>query len=118
MKKKLLIILLVILTLLGTVTVQAASPRAIQAMPNITFNGTEAICSLTITAERVTDRITATMELKQGNRLIDSWTSSATMFLYMEETATVEENKTYTLVVTYSVNGVTRPSISIDRTND
>lgn len=118
MKKRLLIILLVILTLFGTVSVQAASPRVIQAVPSITFNGTEATCSVMIAGERATDRITATMELKQGNRLIDSWTSSATMLLYMEETATVEENKTYTLVVTYSVNGVTRPSISIDRTND
>ena len=46
------------------------------------------------------------MELWQGNILIDDWSASASGILKIDETATVERNKTYKLTVNYTVNGV------------
>ena len=117
-KKKIILCLLVMLMLFTAVSVQAATSRAVRASLQLTFDGTQANCSVVITADMLTDTISATMQLKQGNTIIDSWSSSSNGFLILRETAPVEENKTYTLVVTYSINGVVRPSISSTETND
>ena len=96
----------------------AATNRTISSELRLTFHGTTAVCSVEIFGENTSDRIAATMQLKQGSKTIDSWSTSSMGILYMEKTAPVEANKTYTLVVTYAVNGVASPPISIDRTND
>ena len=116
--KRLLLVLLAALLLLAVVPAAAATNRTIHADLKLTFHGTTAVCSVEIFGENTSDRIAATMQLKQGSKTIDSWSTSGMGILYMEKTAPVEANKTYTLVVTYAVNGVASPPISIDRTND
>lgn len=69
--------------------------KAIDVYPSLAFNGTSATCTVTILGERTTDRISAVMELWQGNILIDDWSASASGILKIDETATVERNKTY-----------------------
>ena len=95
----------------------AASARVVVASPSITFNGTTATCGVMITADKHTDKISASMELWQGNTLIDNWSGSGTWIFTLEGTTTVSKNKTYDLVVNYSVNGVEKVPISISRTN-
>lgn len=95
----------------------AASARTIWASPSIIFNGTTASCGVKITADNPTDKISASMELWQGNTLIDNWSGNGTWVFTLEGTATVSKNKTYDLVVNYSVNGVEKTPISISRTN-
>ena len=104
MRKRFLCLLLVISVILA-ISAHAA------------FNGTSATCTVTILGERTTDRISAVMELWQGNILIDDWSASASGILKIDETATVERNKTYKLTVNYTVNGVAQTPVSISRTN-
>ena len=115
--KRLLLVLLAALLLLAAAPAAAATNRTISSELRLTFHGTTAVCSVEIFGENTSDRIAATMQLKQGSKTIDSWSTSSMGILYMEKTAPVEANKTYTRVVTYAVNGVASPPISIDRTN-
>ena len=86
-------------------------------VPDITFNGTEADCNVRITASKATDRIVATMELWQGTTLIDSWNGNGLWTLKLNGTADVQKNKTYTLVIEYSINGVKQTPATYSRTN-
>ena len=90
---------------------------AIFVSPDIEFDGTKATCSVRIIGDRTTDKIEATMELRQGSRLIDDWSASGNGFLEISKTATVARNTTYTLTVEYSVNGDSKTPVSISRTN-
>ena len=116
--KKRFVAVFFIISMLLMLPAHAATARAIVVAPSIKFDGTTATCCVTITADRPTDTISATMELKQGNTLIDSWSGTGTWSLKLEETATVSKNKTYDLFVSYSVNGVEKTPVSTSRTNN
>lgn len=100
-----------------TVPAYAMSPRATMIAPDINFNGTEADCTVRITANKATDRIVATMELWQGTTLIDSWNGNGQWTLKLNGTADVQKNKTYKLVVEYSINGAKQTPVTYSRTN-
>lgn len=90
---------------------------AFSGYPHLEFNGTKANCSVTILGERTTDKISATMELWQGNTLIDDWSASGSGILKMDKTTAVEKNKTYMLTVEYAINGVAQKTVSVSGTN-
>ena len=115
--KRISLCLLVIMIIILTVPAYAVSPRATMVVPNITFNGTEADCNVRITANKATDKIVATMELWQGTTLIDSWNGNGLWTLKLNGTADVQKNKTYTLVIEYSINGVNQTPATYSRTN-
>lgn len=117
MKRKLLP-LFIIMAIVFTIPVCAASTRTIYARPSITFSGTEADCMVRITADKMSDKVVATMELWQGTTMIDSWSGTGMYTLKLNGTAKVAKNKTYTLKVKYSVNGVTKTPIQISKTNE
>lgn len=116
MKKRFVAVFFVISMLL-MLPAHAATARVIAVAPSLKFEGTTAICYVGITADRPSDKISASMELWQGNTLIDSWSGTGTWTLKLEKTATVSKNKTYELVVNYSVNGVDKTPVSTSRTN-
>ena len=116
-KKRLFLCLLVLMLLFAALPASAAQKRLPQATLQLTFDETQANCSVVITADYMADQISATMELKQGSKTIDTWSSSSNGFLVLVGTAPAEKNKTYTLFVTYSINGVTRPTISNTQLN-
>lgn len=115
MKRYLSIIIAVALVL--SISCYAVSTRAVDVYPSLTYNGTQATCKATIMGQSTTDSIAATMYLYRGSTLIDSWSASGTGILRMEENATVSRNKTYTLTVYYSVNGIAQDPVTISRTN-
>lgn len=115
--KKRTFVILIVLSVLLIVPAHAMSARAIRAAPLLTFNNTNAKCFVEITVTWTTDKISATMELWQGDTLIDDWSGNGTGVLVLEGTAPVSKNKTYTLVVYYSVNGEDQTPVSISRTN-
>lgn len=117
MKKRFLWLMFVMAIILA-IPVYAASERTIDVVPDIEFNGTTATCTVRIMGDRTTDRIAATMELWQGNTLIDEWSASASGILKIDETATVARNKTYTLTVEYTINGTAQTPVSILRSNN
>ncbi len=108
------ICLLAILAILLAVPVYANS-RTISVNPDIAFSNNTATCTVDIRANGLTDSISATMELWQGTTKIDEWSGSGTYYLSMEETASVKRYKTYRLIINYSINNITRPSVTIDR---
>lgn len=103
MKKRIFFITLIFLIIL-TVPAQATA-RMITVLPFITFNGNTATCNVTITVNSQKDKVLAEIELWQGNDFVTSWEDSSTGTLMFEETAQVASGKTYTLKVTFTVNG-------------
>lgn len=116
MKKRIMPFLIVIALLLAT-PAYAISTRLISVVPDIQFSGTNATCMVQIVGDRTTDRISATMELWQDDEMIDSWSGVGYGFLILEGDASTRKNVTYTLTVDYSVNGIAKTPISIERTN-
>lgn len=108
--------ILVIIGAFLMIPAYAVSARVPVVSPSVTFNGTKATCFVRITADRPSDKISATMELWQGSTLIDSWSGDSTWSLKLEETTSVSRNKTYDLVVNYSINGIDKTPVSISRT--
>ena len=78
--------------LLIPISASAASARTQQAILRLTFDDTQANCSVLITGNYATDLIFVTMELKQGSKTIDTWSSSEYGILSLVETAPAEEN--------------------------
>lgn len=119
MKKRVWCLILVVslIITLPAYTALAASERYAQAVPSLSFNGTTAKCSFSFTAERLTDRISVIMELRQGSTFIGRWSASGKGAVTINETATVSKNKTYKLIIAYTINGVAQDPISITRTN-
>ena len=115
--RKRIICMMLLITMAFVIPANAASTRAISVEPDINFDGTRATCSVLIFGDRTTDEIVATMELRQGGRLIDDWSASGNGFLEISETVTVARNATYTLEVEYSINGDSKTPVSISRTN-
>lgn len=109
--------LVVLLALVLAIPAHAASPRLVDVLPDVTFANNNATCTVEIYADKSNDRISATMELWQGTQRIDAWNTSDSGYLFMEETARVEANKTYKLVVNYSINGIAKNPMTIYRTN-
>lgn len=83
--------------------------------PDLTFANREATCFVEIQADKLTDTISATMELWQGTTKINEWSDSGTLYLSMEETATAKRYRTYSLVINYSINGVSKTPVTISR---
>lgn len=109
--------MVVLFALILTIPAHAAAARLVDVLPDITFSNNKATCSVEIYADGASDQISATMELWQGSSKISSWSASDTWYLSMEKTASVEANKTYKLVVNYSINGVSKTPVTIYRTN-
>lgn len=116
--KKRFLCLVVVMTIILAILAYAASLRAIMVAPDITFNGTEEECTVRITANNASDRIVATMELWQGSTFIDSWSGNGQWTLKLNGTADVQRNKTYTLIIDYTVNGVAQTSATFSKTNN
>ncbi len=104
MKKRLLTCTAILCAILFSLSVTHAAVVP-YATPNATleFNGTTAVCNVRISKPGNT--IKATMQLWQGNTLVDSWNGSGTSTLRLSGTHSVTKGKTYTVRVTCTVNG-------------
>lgn len=103
MKKRLIPLLLIFALTLGTIA-SAAQPRATTVVPSLSFNGTTANCSASITD--FGGEIKATLTLWNGNRVVDSWYGEGTSVLRISGSCKVTEGVTYSLKVTGTVDGV------------
>lgn len=100
MKKPIWLTLLLLLALMLPITAQAA-PRSPRATPSISFSGTTA-----------TDSISLTAKLWKGSECIATWTASGTGTLKFSKTKTVEKGSTYKLTADATVNGTKLPTAS------
>ena len=116
--KKRIIPLVLLLAMLLSLPAYAVSPRVMTILPAISFDGTTANCrvSVSVSADRSTDQISAVIQLWNGSTRIARWTDSGTGYLLFSNSATVSKGKTYELTVDVKINGVSKPQVSIEGT--
>ena len=105
---------LVILVL--AISAQAIEPRESVQRPRLTFSRTTAFCSVNCLGDKDSDQVEATLTLYQGTTYVDSWSGSGTGRASVSGSCGVTSGKSYKLVLTYSINGSSKPSVSIAAT--
>lgn len=108
--------LTVLLLLIFTVSAQATVLRAASANPILKFDGTTAVCSVNYRAANSKDQVKVTLTLYQGNTYVDSWSDSGTYRVSLSGECAVKSGKSYKLVMTHSVNGITKPAVTVSNT--
>ena len=96
--KRRLCALAAVLVLVMTMTAHAAPARAPRPNGSLTFNGTTATCSTTLSDYG--KELDVELQLWQGSTLIASWPASGTSKISVEGTCQVTKGQTYSLVVT------------------
>ena len=115
MKRRIFSLTVLFLLMLG-ITAQAIEPRATGGNPVLTFDGTTAECSVTCTGNRSSDQVEATLTLYHGDSYVDSWNATGKLRVSLFGECNVKRGETYTLVLTWSVNGTKQPSASTTKT--
>ncbi len=115
MKKRIFSILVLFLMVFSS-TAYAASPRVAQVVPEISFDGTTAICTVFIASEQPGDDIETVIKLWQGNRCIETWEPSSVGILTFSGKAKVAKGKSYQLTVDVTLAGKKLPRFSINGT--
>lgn len=106
--KKMSFALAILLLLVLTLSAQAAEFRIAGSIPELYFDGTTAVCSVSCRADNAKDKVEATLTLYQGETYIDSWSNSGTGRVFISEKCGVESGKSYKLVLDYSINGTVK----------
>lgn len=94
------------------VTANAATPRTINIIPTLLFEGETAKCSVLVTANSFNDNITAVIKLWDGGYCIATWTGSGAGYLNMNRTTDAEKGKEYIMTVAVTINGVKQDTVS------
>lgn len=116
MRKQFLALSLVLVMFLG-IAAQASGPAKIPvATPKLSFNGTTAICTIYVRADKSTDPISVTAKLWTGSTCLKTWVLSGKGSIREDRDATVSRGKTYKLTVDYTINGVKQPQKSVTKT--
>ena len=115
MKKRILPALCLVFCLFS-LSVQAMTPFAITGAPSLTFSRTTANCSVSIQSDKASDKIAGTLTLYQGSTVVTSWSGEGDGRLNMSKTRSVTSGKSYRLVFSYSVNGVSKPDVEVSAT--
>lgn len=119
MRKRLFAFALALVLVSGTLimSASAATPRMTIVSPGLRFTGTTAHCDVSVTSDKSTDEITATIKLWNGSSCVATWYDIAYGTLSFYATRTVNLNTTYVLTVDATVNGVSYPTASVERTS-
>lgn len=114
-KRRTLIVGLLVILILGCVSAVYASTLAVSVYPQITFSNNTATCCGEVDSDNPTDAITVTMALWRGTTKIDEWSDSGTGNVVLNESTSVTRYRTYRLVIDYTINGVPKPTVSIEK---
>ena len=117
MKKSVLLFALILIISIPT-TAQAAvpdelSPFVLKILPSLTFDDETANCTVTIIGDNMSDSISVTLKLWQGNACLATWNSSGNGYMQLSQSKNVTEGVQYKLTVDVTINGITRPTVSI-----
>lgn len=93
-------------------TAYAQEMRMDNSYADLTFSGTTANCCVDITGDKMSDKISATIELRCGSQTIKTWNKSAVWHLRFSDLVDVSKGNTYELVVDYTVNGKPKTQLS------
>ena len=95
-----------------SLSVAAASPRALMMATGLSFSGTTANCQLTVTSDTTADKLVAQIKLWNGNTCLRTWNVQGNGAIMFYDTHAVTRYKTYTLTADVTVNGVAQPTVS------
>lgn len=116
MRKQTLVLFLVFAMLLG-ITAQASGPTKLpSARPNISFDGTTAVCMIYACADKSTDAISIIAKLWTGSTCLKTWSIKGSGQVRTTKTATVSKGKTYKLTMDCTINGIKQPQRSVTKT--
>lgn len=98
------------------VTTPADDPIILEilATGGLSFSGTTAICSGSVTDNNKS--ISATMTLYHGSTPVGSWSESGTSYVDFYGTCTVTKGQSYTLIISGTVNGTPFSTTPITKT--
>ena len=113
MKKRFVPLVLVFILILSF-SANAAEPRINEIIPQLSFDGTTANCSVAITSPG--KDIEATITLWYGNRVMGSWSGDGSSALSVSGSTTVIPGKEYVLRVTGTIDGVAFDPVRLSRT--
>lgn len=113
MKKRILPVIVILLFSLS-MSAHALEQRA-STVPVLTFLGTTAYCYADCIVEDG-DTVDATLTLYQGRSYVDSWNGSGQGSVFFSGSCTAQSGKSYRLVLTWSINGQTQPSVTVTGT--
>ena len=113
--KKTALLLVIILVISMPMSVLAA-PRILGINPSLGFTGTTAECEVMVSGNTTSDYIEVTMKLMRGSYCEASWNATGYGYVYMYKEDTVTRNRTYTLVVEVTMNGVASSPVSVSAT--
>ncbi|WP_294853792.1 hypothetical protein [uncultured Oscillibacter sp.] len=105
-----------LLLLVLSISVQAVQPWAVGSRPTLSFSGTTASCYVNCKGASTSDKVSETLTLYQGNTYVDAWSGSGTGSAFVSGQCAVKSGKSYTLTLSYSVNGTAKPSVSVSNT--
>lgn len=112
----LLAVAVIMISMIVSTASAAVSPSAISGRPSLRISGTTAYCTGKYSSGNKNDEIAITITLKQGERVIDSWSASGKGTVVISETCSVTAKKTYTLVLEATVNGKIKPGVTVTAT--
>ena len=92
---------------------QTPTARAIRGRPELTISGTTATCSVKLESGNSGDVLDVTLTLWCGESIVNSWSKSGAGSVSISERCSVVRYNTYELVLTYRVNGVLKPQVSV-----
>ena len=116
--RKVALLLAIIIVLATPLSVYAADQRIIGIMPELSFNGTTANCSVRVIGNNTSEHIEVTIKLWRGSSCLETWTAEGYGYVFWGDTATVTKNKTYTLTADVTINGTSQPRASTSGTCD
>ena len=96
-----------------TVSTYAITARTVNPVVGLSFQGTTAVCHAKCFAGSDNDNIQATLTLYCGANRLDSWDGSGKGTISLSGTCRVETGKQYKLTLTYSINGNTKPPVTV-----
>lgn len=109
--KKRVIALMMAFTLLFCIGVHAAETRIMPVIPNLSFNGEQAVCKVYVNDPGAD--IQVTMTLYRALSVIASWEGFGTSVVNMTRYANVKDGLEYRLVITGTIDGVPFTSVEV-----
>lgn len=112
MRRGITVVMMVLLVVISTIPC-AAGTRNASMQPSLSFNGNTANCSVAVVENDMSDHIVVVMKLWQGSNCVSTWQGEGYGYIHMQESTTVSYEKSYTLTVEETVNGTTKPKVSV-----
>lgn len=104
MKRRLIAFILVVIVITSFSVPVFAETRAARITPSLSFSGTTANCRVTVSASQ--QDIDATLELWDGNTMVNSWSKSGSSYVLVSGTHACVSGRYYTVKVSGTIDDV------------